>query len=57
MKWYEIMIIIISIIFVLFIVGQYIYKRIKHYPTGECAQCHTSIRTFVKKYKKNKLKK
>ena len=35
----EILVIIFSISFVLLILGRYIYKKIKHLPTGECANC------------------
>ena len=39
MTFLEIIVIIFSVSFVSFILGRYVYKRIKGLPTGECASC------------------
>ena len=37
---------------VLWNVGSYIYKRIKHIPTGECSYCAKGKSKILKEYKK-----
>jgi len=39
MKFIEIIVIILASGYVSLILGRYIYKRIKHLPTGECSSC------------------
>ena len=40
MKPIEIIVIIVSVLIVTSVIGSYIYKRIKHMPTGDCACCN-----------------
>ena len=40
MKPIEIIVIILATSYVLLIIGRYIYKRAKHLPTGDCANCN-----------------
>lgn len=46
----DIIVIIACILIIGGVLGNYIYKRIKHLPTGECACCASKM-----KKKKNKL--
>ena len=52
----EILLIILTIfvVFLFFgaIIGTYIYRKVHHLPTGECACCHTSTKKMLKKYHK-----
>jgi hypothetical protein len=50
----DIIIIVGVIVIVALIVGRYIYKRIKHLPTGECSCCSTkkSVGRMVKNVQK-----
>ena len=40
------------IIFFGTIIGVYIYKKIYHLPTGECACCHKSTQKMLEQYHK-----
>ncbi|MBQ9900026.1 MAG: DUF2897 family protein [Acholeplasmatales bacterium] len=44
MQWYEILIIIAAISFVLGNIAVYVYKKVKHLPTGSCEACHNTKR-------------
>lgn len=44
----EIIVIITAVTFVLAVIGNYIYKRVKHKPTGECASCANRMRRALK---------
>ena len=54
----EIIVIILTLLFLAFIIGRYIYRKVKHLPTGDCACCsHTKkgnnlVRAYLKKYNK-----
>ena len=48
----EIVVITIVISFLTFLIGRYIYKKIKGLPTGECACCHKSTKQMLKEYHK-----
>ncbi len=56
----EIIVILFCILIVGGVLGNYIYRKIKHKPTGECSYCKTSsagsrlVRDYHKKYKKKK---
>ena len=50
--WIEILVIAIVVIFLGFIIGRHIYKKIHHMPTGECECCHKSSKQLVKDYHK-----
>ena len=57
MQFYEILVILLVVIFLSAIIGSYIYKKIKHQPTGECACCRRDkknalVRAYHKKYGK-----
>lgn len=34
------------------VLGTYIYRKIKHKPTGECACCHSGGKDLIKEYRK-----
>ena len=56
MEWYEILIILLIIIFLGSLIGRYIYKKNKGLPTGECACCKAAkknalVKAYHKKYK------
>ena len=34
------------------IIGFYIYKKVHHLPTGDCAYCHANTKKMLKKYHK-----
>ena len=52
----EILLIVLTIFVVsLFfgaIIGTYIYRKVHHLPTGECACCHANKKKMLKKYHK-----
>ena len=48
----EIIVIAITILIVGFVIGNYIYRKIKHLPTGECAYCKKKGNNLVKQYRK-----
>ena len=48
----EITVIVLAVSFVLFILGRYIYKRVKGLPTGECECCHKGVKKMLKEYHK-----
>ena len=48
--WLEIIVIVASIVFIGALLGIYIYKRIHHLPTGDCAYCHKSKNKLLKEY-------
>ena len=56
MTFYEILLIILIVTFVVFIFGRAIYKKVKKLPSGECACCHSNFKRLVKKYKKKSKK-
>lgn len=50
--WLEILVIVATILFFSFLIGTYIYKKIHHIPTGDCAYCHTKSKKMLKQYHK-----
>ena len=48
----EIIVILLVVSFFLFLIGRYIYKKVKGLPTGECACCHKSTKQLLKEYHK-----
>lgn len=50
--WIEILVITFVALFLAFVLGRYIYKKIKHLPTGECEYCHKSKNQLLKEYHK-----
>ncbi|MDR0831386.1 MAG: hypothetical protein LBM99_00640 [Bacillales bacterium] len=51
--WETIIIVGLVVIFVGFIVGRAIYKRIKKQPSGECACCAGKGDKLVERYRKS----
>ena len=50
--WIEVLVLIAAISFVMLILGRYIYKKVHHMPTGECAYCHSKSKKMLKQYHK-----
>ena len=50
--WIEILVIALTILFLGFVFGRYIYKKVKHLPTGECEMCHKNKKQMLKEYHK-----
>lgn len=48
----EISVIILIVAFFAFLIGRYIYRKVKGLPTGECACCHKSKKRLLKEYYK-----
>lgn len=52
----EVLLIILTIFMVsLFfgaIIGSYVYKKVHHLPTGDCAYCHAKSQKLLKEYRK-----
>ena len=48
----EIIVITLTVFFFIALIGNYIRKKIKGLPTGECACCHKSSKKMIKKYHK-----
>lgn len=48
----EAVVITLSVIFILGLLANYIRKRIKGLPTGDCACCHKSTKKLLKEYHK-----
>ena len=50
--WIEIIVLLLVSIFLVTILGFYVYKKVHHLPTGECACCQTNGKRLVKQYHK-----
>ena len=50
--WIEIITLVLTIAFLAAVIGVYIYKRVHHLPTGDCAYCHKSKKQLLKDYYK-----
>ena len=48
--WIEIIALIAIVCFLALIVSGYIYKKVRHLPTGDCACCHQGTKKMLKKY-------
>lgn len=48
----EIIVIVCAVGIVVSYIGVYMYKRIKHLPTGDCADCKKRMSKIVKEYHK-----
>ena len=48
----EILVIFVVVSFFAFLIGRFIYKKIKGLPTGECACCHKSKKQLIDEYHK-----
>ncbi len=50
--WVEILVIVMVISFFAAIIGVYVYKKIHHIPTGDCAACASKSKKMLKEYHK-----
>ena len=50
--WIEILVLFLVGLFLLGMLGIYIYKKAHNIPTGECACCQAKGKSLVKKYHK-----
>jgi len=50
--WLEVLVIIAIVSFFAVLIGVYIYKKVHHIPTGDCACCHKSTKQLLKEYHK-----
>ena len=50
--WLEILVIVALVAFFTALIATYIYKKIHHIPTGDCAYCHQNKKKILKQYHK-----
>ena len=50
--WVEVLVIALVVLFFAAIIGAYIYKKVHHIPTGECACCQNKAKKILKEYRK-----
>ena len=50
--WIEIIVIALTLAFLGFVIGRYIYKKVNHLPTGDCQYCHKGKEELLKEYRK-----
>ena len=50
--WVEVLAIFVAVSIVGLIIESYVYKKIHHIPTGDCAYCHKSKEQLLKEYHK-----
>ena len=50
--WLEILVIVAIVVFFAALIASYVYKKIHHIPTGECAYCHSKSKKMLKEYHK-----
>ncbi len=52
--WLEIIVALAVVLFISFLIGNYVYRRKHHLPTGECACCGKAnlVKNYHKAYKK-----
>ena len=50
--WIEILVVVLTLSFLLFLLGRYIYKKKKGLPTGECACCAKKGKNLLNQYHK-----
>ena len=48
--WIEILSVVLIVLFLGFIIGRHIYKKVHHLPTGECECCHKSKKQLLNEY-------
>lgn len=51
--WIEILVVVLTLTFLLLLLGRYIYKKRHGLPTGECACCSNKGKNLVKMYHKS----
>ena len=52
MEWYEIVLIILIVSFVVFIFGKMIYNKIKNKPSKECSCCKANLKRSIEDAKR-----
>ena len=54
--WLDIIVIVAVVIFLIAVIGNYIYRKVKHLPTGDCAYCkgHNLVKEYRKMFPKDK---
>lgn len=50
--WIEILVLVGVAVFLLTIFSLYVYRKVHHLPTGDCACCHKGGSKLVKQYHK-----
>ena len=55
--WIEILVVVLTLSFLLFLLGRSIYKKKNGLPTGECACCAKKGRSLLNQYHKYYCKK
>lgn len=50
--WLEILVLVAIVLFLIAVIGRYIYKRVHHMPTGDCECCHANTKRMLKQYRK-----
>ena len=50
--WLEVLVLAATIIFFGALIASYIYKKVHHLPTGDCAYCHKGSKQLLKEYHK-----
>ena len=50
--WLEILVIALLVVFFATLIIVYIYKKVHHMPTGECACCQAKSKKMLKQYHK-----
>lgn len=52
MELIEILLIVFCVLVVISVIGSYVYKKIRHLPTGECACCQKKMKKDFNKIRK-----
>ena len=50
--WLEILVLFLVGLFLVGLLGIYVYKKVKHIPTGECSCCYKKKQKLIKDYHK-----
>lgn len=50
--WLEILVIVAILVFFTVLIISYVYKKIHHIPTGDCACCQINKKKLLKQYHK-----
>ena len=50
--WLEILVIIAIMVFFTLLIANFIYRKVKHIPSEECACCQNKNNQLVKEYRK-----
>ena len=52
MMWYEVLTILLVILFFALLISRFIYRKVKGLPTGECECCHKGSKKMLDEYHK-----